>query len=200
MKKQTKETTKKKTRHGAPPVRTSDEQPLLAMLVKEAHRRSDTLAALAKALGVTYARLAQWRRNEALIQNGKRPVLEKAAQYLGLPTLFVLIRAGVVQYADFVWPGKKSLRDLVADQIALMRQDKKLGAFVPPELDKASAPVRMFMAFLFHELEQCSRDGASHEDWLSQLRTAAQTYLQESPVSHPVVTKAAGVKRSRTPR
>ena len=80
-------TTKEKSpvkRRNPPPI-TRDEQPLLRVLVSEATRRGDTLAALAKELGVTYERLAQWRRNDALIAKAHRSVHEKAATYLGLP-------------------------------------------------------------------------------------------------------------------
>jgi hypothetical protein len=45
-----------------PPVVVHDEQVLLWILVAQATQRGDTLAKLAKALGVTYERLAQWRR------------------------------------------------------------------------------------------------------------------------------------------
>ena len=79
-------------RRNPPPV-TREEQPLLSALVSEATRRGDTLAALAKQLGVTYERLAQWRRNDALIAKANRSVLEKAATYLGLPTVLVLLMA-----------------------------------------------------------------------------------------------------------
>lgn len=195
MKKVIKGPGKKRTRRGAPLVRTSDEQPLLALLVKEAHRRSDTLAAMAKALGVSYARLAQWRRNEAQIRNSKRPVLEKAAQYLGLPTLYVLMRAGVVQYADFVWPGKKSISDHVAEQIGRMRQDKKVGPFVPTELDRAAPRIRMFVAFLFRELEQCSRNGAAREDWLDAVGRDAAAHLHDTPNGRTGGVKASPAKK-----
>lgn len=84
-------------------------QPLLRVLVWEAAQRGETLANLAKQLGVTYERLAQWRRNEAQICNAHRNVLENAARYLRCPTVLVLTMAGTVSLKDFVWPGADSV-------------------------------------------------------------------------------------------
>lgn len=195
MNKQSKETVRKKMRRGAPFVRMTDEQPLLAWLVRESHRRSDTLASLAQALGVSYARLAQWRRNESLIRNAKRTVLESAARYLGLPTLYVLIQADIVQLADFVWPGKKSVDDLVAEQIVRMQQDRKIGPFVPAELGSAAPSVRMLLAFVFHELEQCSQNGVPQGAWLEELRRAAAAHLHGTQSGLAEVVKASPVKK-----
>src|SRR5674476_692391 len=96
-----------------PPPIVRDEQPLLKALVAEATRRGETLASLAKALGVTYERLAQWRRNDALINNAHRSVHERAAKYLGLPTVLVLMFAGSIGLEEFVWPGRGSLKDRI---------------------------------------------------------------------------------------
>ena len=83
-------------KRGSPPPVLRDEQPLLRALVAEAARRGDTLAGLAKALGVSYERLAQWRRNVSAIRNAHGFVHENAARYLGVPTVLVLVLAGVV--------------------------------------------------------------------------------------------------------
>ena len=72
-------------RRGYPPP-TSDDPPLLRVLIAEATRRGDTLAAMARHLGVSYERVAQWRRRETNIGNASRPVLEAAGAYLGVPT------------------------------------------------------------------------------------------------------------------
>lgn len=200
MSKQTKSTTNKKKRLGSPPVRIGDEQPLLSMLVREAHRRSHTLVTMAKALGVSYARVAQWRRGESLIRNSRRPVFEHAARYLGLPTLYVLIHADVVRPEDFLWPGKKSLEDHLADEMVRVRQDRKVGPFVPAELDKASQNIRLFVAFLFHQLKQRSRPETADADWLEQVRAASEEHVRSGTGTTATTTKADGRSRSNSKR
>lgn len=141
-----------KTRRSPPPL-TRDEQPLLRALVTEATRRGDSLAGLAKKLGVTYERLAQWRRGDAAISKANRSVQEKAAQYLGLPTILILVMGGLGELKDFVWPHQDSLKDRVGRELERLRQDPYLGAFVPNELLGAEPAIKLFVMFLFHELE-----------------------------------------------
>jgi transcriptional regulator with XRE-family HTH domain len=88
-----------------------DNPPLLRLLIAEATRRGQTLAALAKALGITYERLAQYRRGDGDIAKINRAVLERAAAWLGVPTALVLVLAGTVRPADLLWPSPGSLRD-----------------------------------------------------------------------------------------
>ena len=136
---------------------------------------------------MTYRRLAQWRRNEALIRNSNRVVFENAALYLGLPTLFVPIRADVVRLDDFLWPGKRTLNDHVNDEIVRMQQDKWIGPFVPDELDKAAANIRMLVAYLFHEVERNAGARASLENWLEEIRkeVEANANLRSAGVADP---------------
>lgn len=168
-------TTKEKSpvkRRNPPPI-TRDEQPLLRALVLEATRRGDTLATLAKELGVTYVRLAQWRRNDALIAKAHRSVHEKAAAYLGLPTVLVLLMAGFAGINDFVWPGKDSLKNRVERELERMRQDAYIGPFVPRELATASPAVKLFATFMFHELDENRAADKSSARWLHALHQAA---------------------------
>ncbi len=79
-----------------PPPVIQDDQVLLRILVAQATQRGETLAKLAQALGVTYERLAQWRRQEGSISRAHRSVHENAARYLGVPVVLVLTLAGTV--------------------------------------------------------------------------------------------------------
>jgi transcriptional regulator with XRE-family HTH domain len=137
--------------------------------VAEATRRGDTLVALAKVLGVSYARLAQWRRNESSIAAARSAVLERAAGYLGLPHVLVLVLAGVINQEHFVWPESGPLGERVARELKRLRQDTFLGPFVPKELDKAAPSVQLFVAFLYHELSASAQSGVSACRWLSAL-------------------------------
>lgn len=156
-----------------PPPLLRDEQPLLRILVAQATRRGDTLAGLARELGVTYERLAQWRRNEARISSATRSVHEKAAKYLGLSTVIVLTLAGTISLQDFVWPGKDSLQARVGLDLARLRQDPFLGAFVPAELAEAGPAVQLFVAFLYRELNGDDVHRESNYRWLTALHGAA---------------------------
>jgi hypothetical protein len=150
-----------------------DEQPLLRVLVFEATRRGETLAALAKHLGVTYERLAQWRRNESHIGNASREVHECAAKYLGWPTVLVLTMAGKVGMQDFVWPGQGSLGARVARELELLRQDPYLGAFAPEELAVAAPAVKLFVTFLYRELTGDAGHEKQSYRWIRAMHLAA---------------------------
>ena len=165
--------TSSSARRRNPPPLLHDEQPLLRILVAQATRRGDTLSGLAKALGVSYERLAQWRRNEAKISRATRSVHEKAAKYLGLSTVIVLTLAGTISLQDFVWPGRDSVQARVGLEIARLRQDPFLGAFVPAELAEAGPAVQLFVAFLYRELNGNEFHREDNYHWLSALHGAA---------------------------
>jgi hypothetical protein len=163
----------KTRKHRKPPTAIGDEQPLLRVLVFEATRRGETLAALAKHLGVTYERIAQWRRKESHISNAHRHVHESAARYLGWPTVLVLAMAGTVGINDFVWPGLGSLEVRVAQDLARLRQDPFLGGFVPAELAAASPAVKLFVAFMFRQLTTPAGNEKQSYQWIRALHLAA---------------------------
>ncbi|MDW5443799.1 hypothetical protein [Polaromonas sp. SM01] len=171
-----------------------DDEPLLRMLVAEAARRGDTLNSLAKHLGVTYSRLAQWRRKQATIANAQRSVHIQAAAYLGLPPVLAFVLAGVVTLPDFIWPAPESLDSRLRQEIEAMRQDPLLGGFVPQELASASRTVLMFVAFLYSELHR--RPGAHYrgQQWLSMLHEAMNSHdgilrAAEAPKSSPSTSR-----------
>lgn len=166
-----KETTTAKRKSPPPVVR--DEQPLLRALVAEAARRGDTLAGLAKALGVTYERLAQWRRNDAAIGTAHRGVHEKAGIYLGIPTVLVLTIAGAIGLKDLAWPDKGTLSDRVSREMERLQQDPFVGQFVPPELASAAPAVKFFVLFLARELDGDARHGRAGYRWMMALHQAA---------------------------
>ena len=168
----------KTAQRGNPPPLGRDEQPLLRILVSEATRRGDTLAALAKNLGVTYERLAQWRRNEAAISNAHRGVHENAASYLGVPTVLILMMAGGIGLRDFVWPDDGPFNERVSRELERLRQDPYIGAFVPPELTVATPAIKLFVTFLFHELEGNAGSGRPTYRWLNALHQAAAGNVQ----------------------
>jgi hypothetical protein len=158
---------------GNPPLQTRDEQPLLRVLVAEATRRGDTLAMLAKYLGVTYTRLAQWRRNEAAISHAHRKVHENAGRYLGIPTVLVLVMSGLAGLNEFIWPTAEPLNDRVAREIERLKLNPFLGAFVPADIDTATPAIRLFVVFLAHEIQGDSSKVNPSFQWLRALHQAA---------------------------
>ena len=137
---------------GLPVQATVDAQPLLRALAAQAQHRGDTLHELAKVLGVTYARLTQWRRHEPDFANANVQVIERAAHYLGIPTILGLVMAGRIGLADMYWPAKGGLGERVEGELERLRRDPFIGSFVPQELASAAPAVQLFVVFLYREL------------------------------------------------
>jgi len=161
--------------------RPASEQPLLAALVAEATRRGDSLTALAQSLGVTYERLAQWRRGESSIASAKRSVHANAAKYLGIPTVLAVVLSGQIGLGEFIWPGRDSLRGRLAAEIQRMRQSPYIGAFVPAELSSAPEVIRIFVVFLYHELQGESGFERDRYQWISALQRVVVGIHQRLP-------------------
>ena len=151
----------------------TEEHPLLRTLIAEATRRHDTLAALAQALGVTYERLAQWRRGEGDISRASRRVLEAAGAYLRVPFVFVLCLAGTIKLLDFVQPARATLAVHTREQLARLRVDPHLGGFYPDALDAAHPSVQHLVAFLYLEVAGSKDIGADNYRWMQALHRAA---------------------------
>lgn len=130
---------------------TTADQPLLRILVAEATRKRITLAALAKALGITYERLAQFRRGEADIANASRETLTAAASFLDVPVVAVLMLAGHIRPQDFLWPLVRTAEELIAEDIEHLHKDPLFASFVTPALRDADFSVQRLVAMLYRE-------------------------------------------------
>jgi transcriptional regulator with XRE-family HTH domain len=150
-----------------------DEQPLVRALVSEAKRRGDTMRDLAQTLGVTYTRLAQWRRRESDFANARPSVFELAAKYLGVPTVLALAMAGKVRVDDFVWPVGLPLNQRLEQELNRMRADPYIGGFVPNDMALASAGVQLFTLFLFHQVAGNGAGEGANWRWMRALHLAA---------------------------
>ena len=187
--------TEPKISRAAPPPINHDEQPLLRILVSTAVQRGHTLATLARGLGVTYARLGQWRRGEASIAATNRSVHLRAAKYLDLAPVLVLALAGVITLSDFVLPDLEAHEIRIRNELNAMRQDPYIGAFVPASLATAKQELIMFVIFLYHETGGSSQRGYRSAQWLTALHRAA---ISQFEVSHgtqtgPISTGGAGI-------
>lgn len=179
----------------APPPLRHDEQPLLRILVLTAVQRGDTLATVARKLGVTYTRLGQWRRGEAAIAAASKSVHLRAAKYLGIPPVLVLVLAGVVQLSDFVIPDTEALDIRIRNELAAMRQDPYFGAFVPTALATAQHDVLMFVIFLYREINGSPSSSRRSTQWLTALHlaTVAQAEASQGKDTKPSSERATGI-------
>ncbi|SFD48606.1 hypothetical protein SAMN04489710_102381 [Paracidovorax konjaci] len=144
--------------------------PLIQMLIQEAHLRGDTLASLARQLGVSYRRFAQWQNASADIRTAQPDVFTKAAGYLQLPRVTVLAYAGVLTLQDLARPQPLARDMYLYREMEKMRQDPAVGPFMPQSLPEVSRDVQTFVAFLYNE----SRPGDSPEsaNWFRDLFAA----------------------------
>lgn len=154
--------------------RIVDTQPLLRALVHESRRRSQTLRQLAEILGVDYRRLAQWRSDDASIARAHRSVFERAARYLQIPYVLVLVLAGAIKLQDLTWPdGSKDMLDRrIRSGIGQLRNDPVYGGAVPAELEHAPRDIKLFVLFLYDQVQGDIAIPGEEKPvrWLSTLR------------------------------
>lgn len=127
---------------------------------------------LAQVLGVSYARLNQWRRGESHIRHAQRSVHERAARYLGIPGIVVQALAQNITLPDLFWPEEEKLEQRIEHGVEQLFADTFLGGFVPAGLRTATPSVKMFVLFLYRELnaaEHCGREHGSAA-WLRPVR------------------------------
>ena len=167
-----------------------DDQPLLRLLIAEATRRGDTLAAMAKALGVTYEHIAQWRRRESDVTKASRKVLGAAAEYLQVPTIFVLCLVGTVGLTDLEYPSRGSMAEFVRRQMDTLRMDPYFAGFFPESLLDAQPEIQHFVAMLYGELAGVR---APHRNygWMKSIHSAALGNIEAEAELLSIRTRSA---------
>lgn len=161
----------KPLRRGYAPPRL-DDQPLIRLLIAESTRRGDTLAAMAKALGVTYEHVAQWRRRESDVTKASRKVLRAAAEYLQVPTILVLCLVGTIGLADLEHPSRVSMAEFVRRQLDTLRMDPYFAGFFPELLLNAQPEIQHFVVMLYAELAGIRAPNRNYE-WMKSIHLAA---------------------------
>lgn len=150
-----------------------NERRLLRMLLAQADLRGDSYTTLSKRLGVTYRRLLQWRRGEGDMANANAAVHRRAAAYLGIPNILELVVSGKINLADLAWPSQDALNFRVTQKLRDIAQDPFMGPFMPNEIFSASPGVRLFVAFLYHELVGNKGAEPLGHGWLRALHLSA---------------------------
>lgn len=155
----------------APP--SLDDPPLIRVLIAESARRAHTFEQLAKELGVSYARFAQWRRGEANVANSRRSVLQAAAKYLDVPTAFVLCLAGLVTADDLVRPAQATMAERLRRVLERIRIDPAWAGFFPDSLMQADPEVQRFVALLYRELIGPAEERTVEFEWMKAIHRAS---------------------------
>lgn len=174
------------------PAARHTDQPLLRVLIAEATRRGDTLAAMASALGVTYEHVAQWRRHDADVSKATRSVIEAAAQYLGVPTVMVLCLAGTIGLRDMMYPGRASRDAFVRQELARLRADPCLAGFFPDALLTAPPEIQQFVVTLYREVAHAGARDRTYE-WMKSLHLAALGNVEGEAALASIRAAAGGV-------
>jgi hypothetical protein len=122
-------------------------------------------------LGVDYRRLAQWRSDDASIARAHRSVFERAARYLQIPYVLVLVLAGAITIQDLAWPedSKAILDQRISGGIERLRGDPVYGGAVPAELEQAPRRIKLFILFLYDQIMGETQSGDKPIRWLSTL-------------------------------
>ena len=131
---------------------------LLAMLLNAATHRQMQLQELASALGVTYPYIAQLRSGYRQIVNVSEDFLTRAAEFLGVPRVQVLLAAGRVRIEDFYEPGDVSAR--VEPALRFIQSDGELGGSMPASVFMADPAIQLFLIDLYQK--------ATHRNLLGQ--------------------------------
>ena len=188
----------RKARGGAAPPST-DKHPLMRVLIGQATKRGESLATLAKQLGVSYVRLAQWRRGEADISNSRRNVLEAAARYLNVPTLLVLCMAGIIKLSDLSLPDFDRKSAQMARDLERMKLDPYFSCLIPEALASADSSVQQFVFLLWLEV---SGESAADLDriyrWMRTVELAATGHEEAQKELALIESQTSRFKRSPT--
>ena len=107
--------------------------------------------------------------------NAQRPVLEAAAQYLGIPTILVHVLSGRILLSDLFWPAEENLEKKVDSEIKALYDDPFVGAFTPKELASSESSIKLYVLFLYQELKSAGtrRLDSGSGAWLRTIQDAA---------------------------
>ena len=131
---------------------------LLAMLLTAASHRQMQLQELAAALGVQYPYIAQLRSGYREVVNISEAFITKAAEFLEVPRLSVLLAAGRVHISDFY--EASTLAEKVEPALRFIQADGEIGGSMPASVFTADKGLQLFIVDLYQK--------ATHRNLLGQ--------------------------------
>lgn len=123
---------------------------LVLWLYAEANRRGQQLSELAAELRVTPGYIQQLRTGTRNIAGASRAFYEACAAYVGAPVASVMMASGALLPSDF-YPMPNALPILVRNAITFIRDDPKLGPFVPASVDEAPIEHQLLIVKLYEQ-------------------------------------------------
>ncbi len=131
---------------------------LLAMLLTAASHRQMQLQELAAALGVGYPYIAQLHSGYREVVNVSEAFITKAAEFLEVPRLNVLLAAGRVRISDFY--EASTLMEKVEPALRFIQADGEIGGSMPASVFTADKELQLFIVDLYQK--------ATHRNLLGQ--------------------------------
>ncbi len=122
---------------------------LLAMLLAAATHRQMQMQELADALGVTYPYISQLRSGYRQIVNVSEDFLTKAAEFLQVPRVSVLLAAGRVRIRDFYESG--NIYDRLEPALRFIQQDGEIGGSMPATVFMVDKELQLFIVDLYQK-------------------------------------------------
>lgn len=123
---------------------------LLVMLLNAAIHKQMQLQQLAAELGVTYSYLSQLRSGYREIINVSEHFLSRAAMFLEVPRLAVLLAAGRIKISDFY--AVSSIESKIEPALRFIKSDGELGASMPVSIFVADQDIQLFIIDLYQKL------------------------------------------------
>jgi len=149
---------------------------LMGWLLDECRIRGFTLQALAAELGVTYGYLNQLRSGLREISQVGPRFAQRAARFLGVPTVVVKLMAGQLTMSDFI-PPQQTEEEFVERAMIRLLEDSKASSFI--SLDRYTADIAVKKDFLSLYAEVSGDDIYNMKELPEMLR-----WLQLAAVEH----------------
>lgn len=123
---------------------------LLVMLLNAATHKQMQLQELAAELGVTYSYLSQLRSGYREIINVSENFLSRAAAFLEVPRLPVLLAAGRVKIEDFY--AVSEIASKIEPALRFIQTDGEIGGSMPATVFLADKQLQLFIVDLYQKV------------------------------------------------
>lgn len=150
--------------------------PLIGWLWDEARRRDIDLQEMAAELGVTYGYINQLRNGIRKVSQISKDFAQACGEFLGIPTVVVLLLAGYITVRDFAEP-TQTIEEVVDRAFRQMLDDDKVRSMLPA--DPLHLPLEARAALVTMYAEVSGRDLIGAQGLPTMIR-----WLQRAAVEH----------------